>query len=212
MEVSLILSSIITAVCLTFAIKFIYAKFRMSRLCNIPCMFDIPYLNFVFSVIRLRFIGSREKRIKLFDDYCYRFDKYFKLWFGPRLSVCVTGPDEVKKVLTSQICSEKFIKFYGILEGRYSILGGSVLDGWSKGRKFTSLSFTPKCLDTMRPKFDTAANKIHEKIEKLIEKVDEFDIDKLVTPVFLEMFSELFLGVDENDYKDFAKLLDAFEL
>jgi cytochrome P450 len=124
---------------------------------------------------------------------------------GPLLVVSVTGPEEVRKVYSSQVCSEKFLRFYRFFDGKYSLVGGSVLDEWPKDRKFTSFSLTPKCLENMRAKFEETSRDL---VADFARQGGEFDTFTLPQLHFLDMFSQIFFGVGK-EFDEFEKLVEA---
>lgn len=212
MDISVVLMLVVRAILMiascTLIVKFLHGKskyfFNGKR--SVPGIVDNVFLNFFYTNIKL-LPKSRKTKVKIFDQWCMKCDKYFKFWYGPKSAVVITGHEEVKKVFVSPLCIEKYNFVYQYIDEKYSLAAGSVMHGWSESRKVASLAFTPKCLENMTPKFERTAKSFSDKMMAL-KPEDVFNMKEETEPCLFEMFSDIFLNV--TDYEDFDKIRNAY--
>lgn len=114
--------------------------------------------------------------VKLHETY----GENVKLWTGPKLRVLITNPDDVEKILSSQIHLTKSSTFdllkvwlgEGVL-----VQGGSV---WKKTRRMLTPSFHFKILENFMTTFNQSSTNLVNKLDEVAGK-PSVDIYKLVT-------------------------------
>lgn len=200
----LVLSFVIGAILM----KFFLIQFQIAQI-KIPSLIGVPVLDFIYSNYLFLF-GSIEKRQKIFNNLLPNYDKFFKIWFGHILGIVITGPEQIKKVLSSSKCSEKFHLFYEFIDTKNSLVSGSMLHRWPVSRKFCNASFSPISLQSMRVIFEKNGKALERMIELKVSENKEFDMLKLTTPISVEIFSKVFLGL--SGYEETQKFIETLKL
>lgn len=186
----------------------IFNKILAANTSKVPSLVKYPVLNFLYCNYKL-LLGSNETRQKNFNEMILNHDKYFQVWFGTVSAIVVTGPEQIKKVLFSPKCSEKFKLLYNFIDTENSLVSGSMLHRWPTSRKFCNASFSPSSFQSMRVKFEkSSADACKFLNTKLL--ANEFNVLEMMKPISFEIFSEVFLGL--SGYEENEKFMDTLTL
>ncbi|XP_019875047.2 cytochrome P450 4d2-like [Aethina tumida] len=179
-----------------------YLQYKFRALKDIPGPKPIPFLG---NVMPGSLKGILDFMVKLHETY----GENVKLWTGPKLRVLITNPDDVEKILSSQIHLTKSSTFdllkvwlgEGVL-----VQGGSV---WKKTRRMLTPSFHFKILENFMTTFNQSSTNLVKKLDEVAGK-PSVDIYKLVTLHTLDVICETSMGfklnaLDESSENEYVK-------
>lgn len=209
---SLTSSAILTIVGF-FVFGFLKNQRKLHRL-KIPNLNDFPLVVEIFYPLYKLGTVSAEERFSRIANYCFRFPDLMKLWLGPKLVVFVNSPERIQKVMMSQKCLEKWNLFYTLMERDSGLIAASVKNKWKEHRKFFNFSFNLKILESFMPTFIDYSKVLCENLEREIGSGKEFDFLLYAKKASFDILCATSLGTDmkdENNKKNYEKILEAFE-
>ncbi|XP_053671549.1 uncharacterized protein LOC128721779 [Anopheles nili] len=131
------------------------------------------------------FFGSDERT---FDNICALFRKYkrmFKLSLGTNTAICLSDPDLVQQVLTTDACQNKAF-FYRFLEMDYGLISARYAD-WKMYRKMLNPAFNQRILISFISIFSRCSEGMVRRMASEETSQQPFNVLHYTTQCTLEM-------------------------
>jgi hypothetical protein len=196
-----------------FLLKFI-VNFRKLQALRIegPNIYP-PLIEFFYPTLKLS-LSSAQQRFEIIAEYCWKFPDLLKIWIGTGITIFVSHPEKIQKVLMSQKCLEKWNLFYGLMERDAGLISASHRKKWKEHRKFFNSSFSFKILESFTPIFVEHSKILCRNLSKEVGSGREFDFSVYSKRISFDILCATSLGTNTNDLRNdkvYEKIFEAYE-
>ncbi|XP_052871228.1 probable cytochrome P450 313b1, partial [Anopheles cruzii] len=151
---------------------------------DLPC--SEPYYPLIGN--GLLFIGkSREMIFTAAMKPFIQYDRWFQVWFGPKLLIGTSHPDLMQSVLTHPDCLDKPF-LYDFMKLEHGLIG-SHYHPWKTQRKALNPSFNTRILNSFIPVFAKCTEQMMQNLEYAIgeSRSQTLSIFPIISKCTLEM-------------------------
>uniref|UniRef100_A0A182Q9Q7 Cytochrome P450 n=1 Tax=Anopheles farauti TaxID=69004 RepID=A0A182Q9Q7_9DIPT len=134
-----------------------------------------------------------------------QFERWFKVWLGPRLMLCTSNPTLAEAVLSHPKCLEKPF-FYRFVQLEHGILTRNY-DKWKRYRKILSPAFSTGKVSNALPLFIQCASNLISKLDAIAEPELTISLAPLLSECMLSIIFSTTLGVDAVERREVKNIL-----
>lgn len=193
-----------------YLIKIFERFLKLSKLKIPEPKLHLPLIEF-FHVNYMLAKSTYQERFKIITEYAWKYPECVKFWFGPTRVILVNSPVKIKRVLLAPECIEKWNLFYQLMDRNNGLISGSTRKNWKEHRKFFNFSFGLN-IDMYRENFEENAKNFIEELTVEAARGKEFDFFKKFKPFAFNILCESLMGLNINNLKNVAELLDAYDM
>uniref|UniRef100_A0A182K0T9 Cytochrome P450 n=1 Tax=Anopheles christyi TaxID=43041 RepID=A0A182K0T9_9DIPT len=137
-----------------------------------------------------------------------QFDRWFKVWLGPRLLLCTSHPVLAESVLNHPKCLDKPF-FYSFVQLEHGIL---THQNWKRYRKVLSPAFSTGKVINALPLFVTCAENLIAKLQSMVERDSTVSLAPLLSECLLNMIFSTTLGANVVEQQEVTRILNNLDI